>query len=415
MDAQKSSTTRKMLFVCYGAGHVNTLIPLILAAQSDVRFEVTVLGLTTACIALSARGIPYFGFKDFLSSNDTEAVKFGERLVTEMPKKEGLVSREETIAYLGLSYEDLATRHGEFKARQMFSEKGRQAFLPLSVLQKVFDRFSPDILISTNSPRAERAAFMVARERKVPSVCIVDLFAKYAVQWIGEPDFGSRVCVFAESVRQFILSAGRKEDEVLVTGNPAFDRLGRDGLVEEAVELRKQRGWLNKQVILWASQPEPEKHPFTWEAANSALPREIDAELLKVAKKHEDWQVVIRYHPGENMQPFDWPDGAYVSSVDEDLAVLLAASDVVVTMTSTVGLEGLLVGKPLITINKSIFQQDSLFSEMGLGRGVDELELLEEAIVETLSGNGQPQVDLPKAGQATERVFAVIEEVLSDQ
>lgn len=412
MSRDKGFSMRRILFVCYGAGHVNMLVPLILKAQSDPRFDVTVVGLTTASVVLKAKGIPFVGFKDLLEDEDYRALRYGEELASSIPAG-GSVPIEETIAYLGLSYNDLVLRHGADKAKEMFSSKGRQAFLPLSVMERIFDRYSPDILVSTNSPRAERAAFMVARDREVPSVCIVGLFAKHEVEWIGEPEFGSRVCVLSESVRQLILSSGRREDEVSVTGNPALDRLARESLLDEAHEFRTKKGWLDKKVILWASQPEPKKHPFTGAPANPSLPRDVDTALLSAASKHPEWKIVIRHHPGESISPRDWPDGAYISGSDEDLAVLLKACDVVVTMTSTVGVEGLLLGKPLVTVNQSVFCADAPYAEMGLARGIDHLDCLEEVLVEVISGRWQPKERLYEAGGAARRIYSVISDLLS--
>jgi len=406
-----SRSIQRVLFVCYGAGHVNMLVPLILKALSEPRFEVTVLGLTTAGAVLQRNGIPYIGFKDLIKDDDHMALEYGKQLVASVPAG-GSVPYEETVAYMGLSFNDLVSRHGLEQAQALYQRKGRQAFLPISILERLFDWIQPQMLVSTNSPRAERAAFMVARERKVPSVCIVGLFARHEVEWIGEPAFGSRICVLSQSVKQFIQSAGRYEHEVIVTGNPALDRLARRSLTDEAESFRCQKGWEGKKVILWASQPEPEKHPFTDAKADPRLPRRVDRVLLQVAEHHPDWQVVIRYHPGEMVDPAHWPKQAYVSTAQDDLATLLKSVDVVVTMTSTVGLEGLLLGKPLVTIDQSVFREDAPYAQMGLARGVDDLDDLEPALVETLSGSWQPQEKLPEVGMATDRIFRIIEELL---
>lgn len=412
MGSEMSRSVQRILFVCYGAGHVNMLVPLILRAMSDSRFEISVLGLTTAGAVLQHNGIPYLGFKDLIEGGDQMALEYGEELAASVPSG-GTVSHDETVAYMGLSFGDLVSRYGFEKAESLYQGKGRQAFLPISILERIFDRVQPELLVSTNSPRAERAAFMVARERKIPSVCIVGLFARHEVEWIGEPAFGSRVCVLSQSVKQFIQSAGRFEHEVVVTGNPALDRLARPSLRDEAENFRREKGWEGKKVILWASQPEPERHPFTGAKADPRLPRRVDQALLGVAERYPDWQVVIRYHPGESVDPAEWPKQAYISTANDDLATLLKSVDVVVTMTSTVGLEGLLLGKPLVTIDQSVFREDAPYANMGLARGVDDLNKLESALLETLSGSWQPQEKLPKVGTAADRIFKIIEELLN--
>lgn len=408
---------KNILFVCYGAGHVNMIMPLIFKALDDPEFKVTVLGLTTAGDVLHRNGIEFIGFKDLVEEGDQVALQYGQELALEMVSSNVSVSQEETVAYLGLSFNDLVIREGGVEqAKKEYNCKGRQAFLPITVMRRFFKRENFQILVSTNSPRAERAAFLVARELKIPSVCIVGLFARHEVEWICETDYGSRICVLSEEVKRFFLSAGRLEKEIEVTGNPALDRLACTSLPNRAAEFREKRGWDRKKVILWASQPEPKKHPFTGVEADSELPRKVDKALLKIIRRNPEWELVIRYHPGEMIKPVDWPDDTYISTADDDLAVLLKSVDVVVTMTSTVGVEGVLLGKPLIAINQSVFCDDAPYARMGLARGVadiNNLDDLELAFHEVLTGKWQPKEKLPKVGAAASSVYKIIKELTS--
>lgn len=402
---------KKILFVCYGAGHVNMLVPIIKRYIKDPNFEVVVLGLTTASAVLKANGISHIGFRDLLDENlDKHALEVGQEMAADIPPG-GVVDHSETVAYLGLSYADLEERLGKDRAEAEFESKGRQAFLPTTVLARVFKKYQPDLLVSTNSPRAERAAFNVAKDFGVRSVCIVGLFAMHEVAWIGEPDFCSKVCVISDSVKQFMVDAGRLAEDVEVTGNPALDRLARPTLAEEGERFREKNGWKDKKVVLWASQPEPEVHPFTGVKADPTLPKKVQRELLDFCEKREDLLLVVRYHPGESISEKDYPKGAYISTRDEDLAVLLKSVDVVVTMTSTVGLEAVLLGKPLVTIDTSVFRDDAPYSSMGISKGVESLELLGDSIDKVLDGTWQPSEELPPVGFAAERISTIINDL----
>ena len=410
-----SKPPKNLLLVCYGGGHVNMLVPVIQELLEQGDYQITVLGLTTAGSVLSRNGISYIGFRDLVTPDNKELVEqVGTRLSRGMDRSQS-VAHEETIAYLGLSYLDLENQLGPDAARQIYDRKKRQAFLPLDTMRYLFDLYQPDLLVSTNSPRAERAAFMVARERGIPAVCIVGLFAFHEIEWIGETGYASKICVLSDFVKQIFLDAGRGDDEVVVTGNPAFDRLARPELATMAFDLRNLNNWGSKKVVMWASQPEPEIHPFTGKSGDPSLPRVIESELLRVVATHSDWELVIRYHPGENIPEQRWPKNVTISTEDQDLAVLLKAVDTVVTMTSTVGVEAVLLGKPLIAVNLSIFRPDAPFENMGIARGVDSLEEIEPALQEVLNGRWKPREKMPVPGQAKKNILRLIMALLGNE
>lgn len=368
----------KILAVTYGGGHAALVAPVVKELRC-IGHEVTVLGLTTAASYLKEQGINSIGFNDLLEPSNREAYEMGCRLSQALGRG-GPISKEETIAYLGLSYQDLIGRVGEEAAASEYSEKGRQAFLPIGVMKRAIDRFNPDVMFATNSPRAEQAAILAAGECGIPSVCAVDLFALQEVQWIGKPGYATRVCVLNEAVRAMFLARGRCEDEIVVTGNPAFDRLHLAEVRTEGARLRHERGWDDGLVtLLWASQVEPEQHPFAPRQGNPALPRKIEAVLRRFVQETPGFRLVVRYHPSEKVE-FVEQRGVIFSPSAENLHALLHAVDGVVVLSSTVGLEASLIGKSVVSVDCSIFTKDAPYSKMGISYGVPNPEDLPAAI-----------------------------------
>lgn len=404
-----------VLFVTYGGGHVNALLPAIEALRERGDVDVRVLGLTTARRVLEARGVECLGFRDLVDpERDAGALEHGRRLAGPWAAG-GVVPHDESVAYLGLSYQDLASRLGAEGAERALAERGRQAFLPLGPMGRLFDRLEPDLLVATNSPRAEQAAVETAARRGVPAVCVVDLFGLGEMQWLGRPGYGDRLCVISPSVRRRLVAAGRREAEIEVTGNPAFDRLARPDLGERARTLRRERGWGDDRVILWASQAEPRKHPLRDDVTGDpSLPRRVDAALLEILRRRPDWRLVVRPHPSETGVRIDASDRAELSPPQDDLATLLAAVDVVVTMTSTVGFESCLVGTPVVALGESILLDTAPYAEEGLALGAATLADLEPALERVLVGGWRNTEELPPVGRATERVVAVIDELLTE-
>lgn len=400
----------KVFLVSYGGGHVAALAP-VAKKLKERGHEVVFLGLTTARQYLEKQGIPAIGFKDLLFLADENAPEFGKKLAAEMPANSA-VSQEETIAYLGISFSDLVAEKGEAEANKLYTKNQRQAFLPVRTFRKIFEYYKPDVVVATNSPRSERAAIMAAGELGIPAVCVVDLFASHERKWIGAPGYANRVCVLNNAIKEMFLGCGRKTDEVIVTGNPAFDVLLTDAAYNSGRELRIRRGWDDGRInILFASQPEPEKHPFNDKAGNPNLPDEIEDALRKFVAKNGGYRLIVRYHPSQN-HVFKEQENVELSTQAEEISTILHAVDLVITITSTVAVEAKVAGRPVITVDKSIFSEDAQFSAMGISVGVNELEELAGAILEQaklLSGYGKKYEAENDWQGAADKVMEVIE------
>lgn len=401
-----------LLFVSYGGGHVAALLPVAELAKS-VGHRVTFIGLTTAGNVLRGAGFPFISLSDLWEFAAPDAQEYGEELCAEISPG-GPVSVEESIAYHGISFADLVDVIGEEKARQKYTDKGRHAFLPARFFERVLRYMKPDVLIATNSPRAEQAAILASGNIGIPSVCVVDLFALQEVKWIGVAGYASRVCVLNESVREMFLRVGREPNEIVTTGNPAFETLTGADAARAGAQLKLARGWGDdKKTVLWASQEEPARHPFEDVQGDPQLPRRIEEELRKIVAQRDDVRLVVRYHPSEQVE-FKHAPNVEFSPRDEPLAVLLNAVDVVVVTASTVGLEAAIVGLPVISVDCSIWTPDTLFAEQGISQGVPFPEDLPKAIssliVQNASGSyGKNAVLKSEEQTASQRILDVIE------
>ncbi|WP_239615848.1 UDP-N-acetylglucosamine 2-epimerase [Cohnella mopanensis] len=389
----------KILFAAYGGGHINAILPVIKYVQRHTDWEIEVLGLTTAGKKLEAEGIPYIGYKDIIEPNDQAASRIGRDLVKQLDTK--LISYEESVAYMGLSYMDLVNRVGEVEAKAIFEEKGRQGFLQLTVMERLLKKVKPDLVVATNSPRSEQALIMCASMLNIPSICLVDLFGFIEIEWIRDRRFANKVCVLNNQIKDVFVKKGRDEHDIVVTGNPAFDSLADVHLLEEGGSLRTRKQWEGKKVILWASQPEP---------GNEQLPREIEQQLMECVKNHEDWILVLRFHPSEAIKYSELPDRVEVNI--DNLHSLLHAVDLVVTMTSTVGLEAALLGKPVISVDLSVYTPDVPYSKMGISKGITSLEQLEEASIDALTDNYSNQWRNANLGKSTLNVMKVVRNLI---
>jgi hypothetical protein len=397
---------KKVLFACYGSGHVRMVVPVAKALQASGRAEVAVLGLTTAASVVRQAGLPSLQFKDFVRGEDAAHVERGRELVRGLGD---VNDPEESAAYLGFSYADLEAEVGSDEAALRYARQGRQAFFPRRTVERIVREVNPDLVVATNSPRAERAAIVAAKSLGIPAVCIVDLFAIDEVRWIGEPGYADRVCVLNESVRRFLIEAGRDEAEVVATGNPAFDVLLDPATLDAGRALRAKQGWEGKRVVLWPAQDEPAVHPFDGRAGDPSLPIRVLDALLAWTRHEPDAVLCIRPRAGQALPQFG-EDRVMVTGQDWPLAPLLHAVDVVVTLTSTVGLEGHLAGARLVQIQGSVFDAAMPLARFGIADEAVPLQRLGEAL-DRVSRLGR-RASLPAGTSATGQVLQVIGEFL---
>ena len=402
----------RLFFVAYGGGHVAMLLPVARAAL-QAGHELLFLGLTTARNVLAQAGIPVIGFSDLRDFAAPNAARYGRELAMELPAG-GPVAKEESEAYLGISFADLAATSGEVVARTEYEARGRHAFLPVAFLERVLHYHRPDLVVATNSPRAEQAAILAAGHLGIPSVCAVDLFALQEVRWIGQSGYANRVCVLNEAVRSMFLEHGRLMKEVVVTGNPAFDGLMDPQAILAGAVLRQRRGWNDGRInVLWASQAEPQRHPFDGRPGDPLLPRRVEQVLRELIARMPGMRLVVRYHPNEQVH-FVPQERVELSTSEEVLAPLLHAVDLVVVTASTVGLEASLAGRPVVSVDCTVFTADAPYSEMDISTGVTSPDQLSTLLPQLMDAGLTPGLHGgASAGHATDRILEVIENLLT--
>ncbi len=396
------------LFVAYGGGHVKALLPVALQAQAQGLARVVFLALTTAAASAREAGVPTYGFADLLEPSDTQALQHGERLVQTLSVQ--AAQREESVAYLGLSYAELEADVGASEAAARYAQFGRQAFLPVRVLERAIRRWQPACVLATNSPRAERAALLAARRQGVPSVCLLDLFGLWERDWLVRPDYADALCVLNPQVAASLVAAGRPADHLHVTGNPAFDTIHDPAVIAQGQALRREAGWSSQRVVFYASSPEPEEVTGIAGRGDPHWPRRIETQLIETVQRDPALALWVRRHPSE--APADEVEAAghpRIRVAQGPLHPYLHACDEVVVTVSTVGVEANLAGREVTQVRGSILDGLSPYLAMGIAQR----ELTLDDIAGQLAKPATPPARAADAapGQAAARVLAVAQGV----
>lgn len=375
---------KKILFVTYGGGHA-AMVERVVQALAPYGFTIEILALTLAGPYFKRRNMPYLGFKDVLQPEDTQALEWGKKLAAQTHRPESGIEEEEAIAYLGLSYWELVQRNGEEEAARRWAEKGRNAFLPISVLERVLDRVHPDMVVTTNSPRAEYAAQLAANRRGIPTLCMYDLFGLSHFHRIESDVMAVISPLVIENLRQH--TGVYEGQQFIVTGNPAFDAacdyrgpVNADWRREYFPTIPENaKILLNIDEPAWCAQDQK-----TWHYRDAP---EIMAHLdrLAAAAAKAGGHLLIRPHPSQDRAPFvAWMEQHRHPHVhmaaDVPLYPLLNACDAVVLFESTVACEALLVGRPVIQLDIPLAFHSVLVGQWGLAHWLKTTDALNETV-----------------------------------
>ena len=406
--------TDRILLVSYGGGHAAMLAPVAEELRNRGR-DIAILALTTAPQTYRRFGLDTFGFSEIIDhvTGYETAREVGARLGSSAATASALVPQAETEAYMGVGYLDLLQTLGKAAGERCFSARGRQSFLPKPFFQQLFEQFRPRALVATNSPRSERAALESAGPAGIPSVCLVDLYARWEIEWCAQPGYADRICILNAHVADQFAARGVPNDRLAVTGNPAFDRLltlDYDGLRHRA---RSRLGiGESERVVAFISQPEPEMHPFSFERGDSELPLRIERALAASFQDEPGVVLMLRLHPSEARDYAISGPRIVHSAATEPLDEILCAADCIVTSSSTVGLEAGLLGIPVVQTMLSIFSADLPLADMGYAEEAHTIADIAPAIRKALarsrsSGSTQQRPATPMIADIIEEIAAI--------
>ncbi|KJU82066.1 Capsule polysaccharide biosynthesis, spore coat polysaccharide biosynthesis protein spsB [Candidatus Magnetobacterium bavaricum] len=366
---------QKIFTVTYGGGHVNIIIPLLKELKNREDLELSTLGLSIAAESLKKAGIEHHTishYKELIM--DEIAWKYGNSLAMKNHTEGKGISLEETVIYFGASMRDLIREKGQEEALKIYADCGRACFIPLYTMQLILEQESPDMLMTGNCPRMERAAMMVAKERGIKVLSLNDLLG-FDKKYLFPAD---KIAVISEITRENLVKQGNPPGNIIITGSPAFD------LILEEIRTFNKHYILDEiglktdsKVFLLATQPDKN---CTWEMINM---------MVTILDNYPEHYLVIKPHPGEDNRLY----ADYLSKLSHPRVVLtdipvrkiIYVSELTVTIYSTVGIESILMGVPLIQLNLMGIKNPIPLYEYGVSIEVKDYTELEKSVDKVLN------------------------------
>ena len=209
------------------------------------------------------------------------------------------------------------------------------------ITKEVIHTEKPDVVVTID----DRSPFgktvnVISKSLGVPTLMVQHGIV--ADHPIYGPICSDKMAVFGHAFKDALVKRGVNPDDIVVTGQPRFDVL---------VNTKYDKKWIyeklnlngEKGLIVFASTDLPDDE------------KELTVrELCAAMKQFPDKQLVIKPHPSDDGAMFvdllcKFKSDAIV--VHDYLYELLSACDLLITTWSTVGLEAMILDKPIIVIN----------------------------------------------------------------
>lgn len=348
---------KKLFFVTYGGGHARLVAEVANHLAKKNEYQICILGLTTAHKYLTKvlRNVEIkslIDYKPLFKLINNEVDTFGRSLLHENFNTNSGISKNESIYYLGLSFWDLKARIGEIKAKKKYSKHKRNAFEPIEVIERIMLYENPDLVISTTSPRFEIAAIRAAKKNKIPTLQLMDLFAEIYPQ----PEAKFIGCTNQKS-KEILEKKLKKSSKVFVVGQPSIEKTMMNVASKNIQDIKKCIDIpMRSKVILVATQKMITKNSDR--STNDILDnKDIFDNIFKQLSQIENFnkfKILVRFHPiSEDSQTYlklkkKYPF-LYITNDEISLSDSIAISNLVITHSSTVGIEALMCNKKVIT------------------------------------------------------------------
>lgn len=335
-------------------------------------------------------------------------------------------------------------------------------------VNKLFNKLKPAFIVTaTEGYYADRFFLQEAKKRGIPSLCLFSVIMTEGAQapkkiktegkllyplkilyrvykklvCLGFPmrdmpvpsrGDATKIAVWGDYQKEVFMDDGGLSEKIAITGSPAHDMIYQRRLrpshetktkIYRLLDIEKDKG-----IILFTSQPFYRDNVCTSEEQKRLTEYIIDS-----VSKFDRYVLVIKLHPRESREDYAYLNGhplkhrfRLVGDTDPDLYDLIENSQILMTQSSTTGLDGMLFGKEVITVDMLDLGDPLGYVKSGAAIGVYKEEDLVPAIKDALY-NEEVRERLAEArkkfvyeraykqdGQASKRVVDLIMQMIEE-
>lgn len=232
----------------------------------------------------------------------------------------------------------------------------------IEVIKEMIHKKEIDILVLTNDVLPfEKSLVLITNKLRIPTLVVQHgLIGPNFLSFI--PSCSSKMAIWGEFTKKWMLGHDVDKAKLVVTGTPVFDKYvnskpNKKELIYRDLDIPK-----NKKIFLYVSDLTDKDAYLPNFHLSQKLREKIFVELFKIFKKFEDLHLIVKLHPThkEKFLPeyLKKEIGIRNCSIVQHINLydLLNASYALLTVWSTVGLEAIILNKPVIILNLNRFE-----------------------------------------------------------
>ena len=372
-ESIKDNSKKEVIMVVSAASHVATLKPIIKKMNVKIiRYDAISSEITKK--SLEKDNTLYNTLDSYIDKEVKRELKKADWWLFDQWK---LIKKDRELREkIGLNYDHVMEALRYFmKTRKRFLETIRL----IEIIDKICKIEKNKIFVSAEDNHdLGRILVGVGRKNKVKSLTVQHGLI------LRNPVFGEivsdKMAVHGKKEADYLVSMDGKREKIEITGQPRFDEINKKKVKSKKQACKEFGLDFNKKIVIFAAQP----------LKSGRVIKKATIEFIKTIEKiknRDDFEFIIKLHP--RMSKNDLPeiqDKNIKIIEDADIYSLLNCCDVLITCFSTVGLEAVFLGYPVISIE--IGEESRLdYGKEKVGISLNKKGELENAINRILYNN----------------------------
>ena len=231
--------------------------------------------------------------------------------------------------------------------------------------KRIFRVEEPKLVIfKADGPTPDRTFATVANSLNIPTILVSHGIYFPNKSYVPKCKF---VTVWGPKFKEYMELKGVNSNDVIITGAPHYDDL---------IKLKKSKNNFREELNL----PDGKIVTFATQGFSEMINQKLVSEVMRVLTEIKDITLVIKPHPREDPEfyrKFFGNSDRTIILPEVDISKLIKASDLLLTVNSTVALESNVIGTPVLTLNFTEEKDDFYGKEGGAISVNDESKLVD--------------------------------------